>query len=262
MNGDKAAGEPAVDLGDGVRMPMLGLGVWKIPDGKETEQAVEWALEAGYRHIDTATLYRNERGVGAALRRSGIPREQLFVTTKWLPMQRENPRRALARSLERLGLDHVDLYLVHWPLPLRTTLAWRSFAGLRDDGLARSVGVSNYGRDRLERMRGLRPAVNQVRFGPLHYKAALLEYCTAHGIVLEAYTPLEHGAAFTNPVIVETAHQLERTPAQVMLRWAIQHGVPVIPKSVRRERIVENAAIFDFELDPGQMLALDALGRS
>jgi 2,5-diketo-D-gluconate reductase A len=240
---------------------MLGLGVWRLAEGPETEQAVEWALEAGYRHIDTATFYRNERSVGAALRRSGIPREQLFVTTKWLPIRR-NPEAELKRSLERLGLEYVDLYLVHWPLPGRMSHGWREFEALSEQGLARSIGVSNFGSDRLEWLLGVaarRPAINQVRFSPLHFPGKLLSYCDEQGVALEAYSPLEHGRGFGNPVIAEIARRLERSEAQVMLRWAIQHNAVVIPKSARRDRIRENAQIFDFELSTHEMSELDAL---
>lgn len=254
-------GGPARELEGGVMVPMLGLGVWQLAAGRETEQAVEWALEAGYRHVDTATFYRNERSVGAALRRSGIPREQLFVTTKWLPIRR-GPTAEIKRSLERLGLEYVDLYLVHWPLPGRTTRSWHEFESLREGGFARAIGVSNYGKERLERL--LRtasrpPSVNQVHFSPLHFPAQLLAYCAAHGLAVEAYSPLERGRAFGNPVIAEIADRLGRTEAQVMLRWAIQHDVVVIPKSARLDRIRENAQIFDFVLDPNDMSALDAL---
>jgi len=245
-------------------MPLLGLGVWKLAEGRETEQAVEWALEAGYRHIDTATFYRNERSVGAALRRSGIPREQVFVTTKWLPIRR-NPQAEIARSLSRLGLDYVDLYLVHWPLPRRMAHGWREFETIREQGLARAIGVSNFGEERLARLLGRstrRPAVNQVRFSPLHFPARLLAYCAEQRIVLEAYSPLDHGRAFGNPVVAEIGQRVGRTEAQVILRWAIQHDTVVIPKSARRDRIRENAQIFDFELSSEDMGRLDALDRS
>lgn len=259
--GTNAVGGPFRELADGSMMPMLGLGVWKLAEGRETEQAVEWALEAGYRHIDTATFYRNERSVGAALRRSGIPRGQLFVTTKWLPIRR-GPEAEIERSLDRLGLGYVDLYLVHWPLPGRISSGWRDFEALRERGLARAIGVSNFGTDRLARLMrraARRPAVNQVHLSPLHVPAQLLDFCSSRGIVVEAYSPLEHGRAFGNPVIAGIAGRLERTEAQVMLRWAIQHDAVVIPKSARRDRIRENARIFDFELGPDDMCSLDSL---
>ena len=220
------ASQQARDLGSGVSMPMLGLGVWQIKDGVETEQAVEWALEAGYRHIDTAQYYRNERSVGAALARSGLPRDEVFVTTKWLPVAR-GPAHELEQSLERLGLEYVDLYLIHWPLPGRTGGAWPELEELRERGLARAIGVSNYGGSRLARLLDRAappPAVNQVLFSPFHYRRKLLELCEQRGVVLEAYSPLERGRALDNPAVVEIARRAERTPAQVMLRWGIQHG--------------------------------------
>jgi 2,5-diketo-D-gluconate reductase A len=245
-------------------MPVLGLGVWQMAEGSETEQAVEWALEAGYRHIDTASMYRNERSVGAALRRSGVPREQVFVTTKLLPT-RTNPARELEKSLERLGLDYVDLYLIHWPLPLVSARHWRALESLRERGLAREIGVSNFGRDRLETlMRGASrmPAVDQVQFSPFRYRRRLLDYCLEQGIVFEAYSPLEQGKGLKDPTIIEVAERLSRTPAQVMLRWAIQHQAVVIPKSSDKARIRSNAQLFDFELADSDMRILDALDRT
>jgi diketogulonate reductase-like aldo/keto reductase len=255
---------PVRELGDGVEMPVLGLGVWQAKAGSETRQAVEWALEAGYRHIDTATYYRNERDVGAALAASGIRREELFVTTKWMPVLR-GARSEIARSLERLGLAFVDLYLIHWPVPGRTWKAWTTFEELRERGLARAIGVSNYGVDLLTKLvesADRPPAVDQVQFSPFHYRRKLLDACDRHGIVLEAYSPLERGRALADPRIGEIARRLEREPAQVMLRWSLQRGAVVIPKSVRRDRIVANARIFDFELDPDDMRTLDGLDRT
>src|SRR5262249_10495807 len=250
----------ARDLGEGVSMPMLGLGVWQMAAGPESEQAVGWALEAGYRHVDTATMYRNERSVGAALARSGLPREDLFVTTKWLPTMR-SARGELDRSLERLGLEYVDLYLIHWPTPLRAGNAWSQLQALHEQGLARAIGVSNYGADRLERIlaAGGGPAVDQVLFNPFQFRRGLLEFCEQHGIVLEAYSPLDRGRALADTRVAEIAHRLGRTPAQVLLRWSIEHNVPVIPKSSRQDRIRSNAQIFDFALEPDDMHALDAL---
>lgn len=254
-------GIPTRELPGGVAMPVLGLGVWQLPEGPDAEQAVEWALEAGYRHFDTATYYGNEHSVGAALARSGIPREQLFVTTKWLPIRR-GPGSELRRSLERLGLAQVDLYLIHWPLPGRTARGWRELEELADAGLARAVGVSNYGRRRLAGLLGSgarAPAVDQVHFSPLHFPAGLLDFCASRGIVLEAYSPLERGKVVQHPVVLDVARRVQRSPAQVALRWALQHGAIVIPKSGRRERIRENAALFDFELGPEEMRLLDAI---
>lgn len=258
---DIPVGGPVRELADGVEMPVLGLGVWQLAEGREAEQAVEWALEAGYRHVDTASIYRNERSVGAALRRSGLPRDEVFVTTKLLPIHR-SAARELAGSLERLGLDYVDLYLIHWPFPLQSGRLWRELQTLRERGLARAVGVSNFGQKRLARFPAPTPAVNQVQFSPVHFRRRLLEHCEAQGIALEAYSPLERGRAFEHPVIVRIAQRLERTPAQVMLRWAVQHNAIVIPKSSRRDRIRSNAQIFDFELGDDEMRALDSLDRT
>jgi diketogulonate reductase-like aldo/keto reductase len=245
-------------------MPVLGLGVWQMAVGGETEQAVEWALEAGYRHIDTASMYRNEQSVGAALKRSSLPREQVFVTTKLLPTH-VSAARQLEKSLLRLGLDYVDLYLIHWPLPLVTARFWRELESLRDRGLARAIGVSNFGRDRLETlMRGASrmPTVDQVQFSPFRYRCRLLDYCLEQGIVFEAYSPLERGQGLHDPTITAVAERLGRTPAQVMLRWAIQHQAVVIPKSSHKERIRSNAQLFDFELADRDMRSLDALDRT
>ncbi len=249
------------ELEGGGRMPVLGLGVWQMASGRETEQAVEWALEAGYRHIDTASLYRNEQSVGAALGRSGLSREQVFVTTKLMPA-RPSGRRELQRSLERLALEYVDLYLIHFPVPGMTRRHWGTLESLRERGLARAIGVSNFGRDRLRKLTAggtPKPAVNQVQLSPLHYRRALLDYCAEKGIVVVAYSPLERGQALMNPTIVAVADRIGRTPAQVMLRWAIQRGAVVIPKSSNRERIRSNADIFDFELDADAMRDLDGL---
>jgi len=245
-------------------MPVLGLGVWKLAAGAETERAVEWALEAGYRHLDTASAYRNEQSVGAALGRSGLPREEVFVTTKMLPTHPSAPRE-LARSLERLGLGYVDLYLLHWPLPFRNARLWREFESLREQELAREIGVSNFGRSALERLlrhAHVKPAVNQVQFSPFHYRKRLLEYCVEREIVFEAYSPLAHGRGLQDPTITAVAERLGRTPAQIMLRWATQHGAAVIPKSRHRERIRSNAQVFDFEIPDDEMRRLDALDRT
>ena len=245
-------------------MPVLGLGVYRMAEGSETEQAIEWAFEAGYRLIDTASMYRNERSVGAALRRSGLPREDVFVTTKLMPLQ-PSPARALEKSLRRLGLDYVDLYLIHWPAPLANARIWRQLEVLQERGQARAIGVSNFGRERLASLIGSAssvPAVNQVQFSPYHYRRRLLEYCNEQGVLLEGFNPLARGVGPSDPTIVAIAERLDRTPAQVMLRWAIQHGAVVIPKSSQKERIRSNARLFDFELAHADMKTLDALDRT
>ncbi len=251
---------PVRTLRNGVRMPLLGLGVWQLPDGPACEQAVRWALEAGYRHVDTARLYGNEESVGRALRGGGVPREELFVTTKLLPRVKDGVR-ALEGSLRRLGLDHVDLYLVHWP----TSLAerhWRDLETLHARGLARAIGVSNWGLGELGptlASADVVPHVDQVQFSPFTFRRRLLEACEEHGIALEAYSPLVRGRRLDHPEIARVAARHGRTPAQVLLRWALERGVAVIPKSSRRERIEENAQVFDFALGPEDLAALDAL---
>jgi len=253
----------AVELADGSRLPMLGLGVWQVPDGPACVNAVRWALELGYRHIDTAQAYGNEASVGRALRDSGIPRDEVFITTKFYPAHKD-PVAEAEQSLRRLGVDQVDLYIVHWPGggPL---WAWPGMERARDRGLARSIGVSNYSARELQQViaaGAMVPAVNQVQFSAVQYRRALLEACLRSGVVLEAYSPLGTGRPLSNKVVAEVAARVGRTPAQVLLRWCVQHGVPVIPKSTHRERISENARIFDFALSDEDMARLDALDRT
>jgi len=253
----------AVELADGSRLPMLGLGVWQVPDGPACVNAVRWALELGYRHIDTAQAYGNEASVGRALRDSGIPRDEVFITTKFYPAHKD-PVAEAEQSLRRLGVDQVDLYIVHWPGggPL---WAWPGMERARDRGLARSIGVSNYSARELQQVIAagvVVPAVNQVQFSAVQYRRALLEACLRSGVVLEAYSPLGTGRHLSNKVVAEVATRVGRTPAQVLLRWCVQHGVPVIPKSTHRERISENARIFDFALSDEDMARLDALDRT
>ncbi len=243
-------------------MPWLGLGVWKSTPGAETEQAVSDALALGYRSIDTATLYRNEQDVGAALQRSGLDRAELFVTTKvWNDDQGYEPTlRAAEASLRRLRLDYVDLYLIHWPVPGRFAETWRALERLRSEGKCRSIGVSNFTIAHLEELaRGssTAPAVNQVEFHPFVYDPALLEFCRARRIQVEAYAPLTRGHRLSEPGLVELARHHRVSPAQVLIRWGLQHGLVEIPKSVHRARIAENAQVFGFELSAEEMRAMD-----
>jgi diketogulonate reductase-like aldo/keto reductase len=250
-----------VTLAGGTQMPSVGLGVWRLAPGPETEQAVEWALDAGYRLVDTATFYRNEQSVGAAIRRSGVPRDELFVTTKLNPIHPNAPRE-LAKSLKRLGLDYVDLYLIHWPVPLLRRRHWRQLEALQVEGLAREIGVSNYGERQLRPLvDGRPPAVNQVHMSPFHFRPPLLEFCRKHGIVVEAYSPLEQGRAVADPTVIAIGERLGRTAAQVLIRWSLQHGTVVIPRSKTERRIRENIDVFDFELGPDDMATLDQLER-
>ena len=250
-------------LADGIQMPMLGLGVWQVPDGPGCENAVRWALELGYRHIDTAQLYGNERSVGTGLRDSGVPRDEVFITTKFHPGRRD-PAAELALSLERLGLDQVDLYLVHWPQggPLR---AWPGMEEAHKRGHARSIGVSNFNVAELGTLLAtatIAPVVDQVQFSPVKYRRRLLEASQEAGVVLEAYSPLGTARYLSKRAVKRMAKRLGRTPAQVLLRWCLQHAVPVIPKSTHRARIEENARIFDFTLSPDDMAELDALDKT
>jgi diketogulonate reductase-like aldo/keto reductase len=258
-----SAKAPTRTLADGNEIPVLGLGVWQVPDGPECESAVRWALELGYRHIDTAQAYGNEASVGRALRDSGVPREQVFITTKFFP-RGEDPAAEIEESLRRLALDYVDLYIVHWPQG-GPTWAWPGMERARASGHARSIGVSNFSAaelDELAGVAGVQPAVNQVQFSPFEYRRGLLERCERDGIAIEAYSPLGTGRHLDAPAVAEVAEQVGRSPAQVLLRWCVQRGTVVIPKSTHRERIEQNGQIFDFELSGRQMAALDALDRT
>jgi diketogulonate reductase-like aldo/keto reductase len=251
-------------LDKGVEMPVLGLGVWLVSSGGDTRRAVRSALACGYRLIDTARAYGNERDVGRAIRESGLPREEVFVTTKLWNSDHgyEAARRACRASLRDLGLDYVDLYLIHWPVPGLRQETWEAMAALRDEGLCRAVGVSNYTIRHLEELRDaspVPPAVNQVEFHPFLHQRELLDYCRRRGIAVEAYSPLARGVRLSEPALVSVGRKHEKTPAQVLIRWALQHGTVPIPKSSRPERIRENAAVFDFSLDPGDMETLDRL---
>jgi 2,5-diketo-D-gluconate reductase A len=244
-------------------MPMLGLGVWQVPNGLECVNAVRWALELGYRHIDTAQAYGNEESVGQGLRESGVPREQVFITTKFYPASK-NPAAEAERSLERLGVDYLDLYIIHWPQG-GPTWAWPGMEQAHELGYARAIGVSNFDADELEAVIGaasIPPVVDQVEFSAFEYRRALLDACERLGVALEAYSPLGTGRYLLEASVREIADHVGRTPAQVLLRWCLQHRVPVIPKSTHRERIEENAAIFDFSLSENEMAALDALDRT
>ena len=250
-------------LADGNRIPVLGLGVWQIPNGPECVDAVRWALELGYRHIDTAQAYGNEESVGKALRQSGLARDEVFVTTKFHPRSRD-PVAAAEQSLERLGLDRVDLYIVHWPEG-GPTWAWPGMERARELGYARSIGVSNFDGRELQQLLAsatVAPAVDQVQFSPYEYRKALLDRCEENEIVLEAYSPLGHGRHLGSELAARIAQRLGRTPAQVLLRWCIERHIPVIPKSSRHERIAENAQLFDFTLTDEDVAQLDQLDRT
>jgi len=247
-------------LADGNEIPLLGLGVWQMRNGAECVQAVRSALELGYRHIDTAQAYGNEESVGQGLRESGVPREDVFLTTKFFPSRR-NPVAEAERSLQRLGVDYVDLYIIHWPEG-GPTWAWPGMEQTRELGFARSIGVSNFDVGEVRQLRAtaaIAPAVNQVQFSPYEYREALLDSCRENGIALEAYSPLGRGRHLGGDTVRRIAQRHGRTPAQVLLRWCIERGIPVIPKSTHRERIAENADVFDFALSAGDVAELDAL---
>jgi diketogulonate reductase-like aldo/keto reductase len=250
-------------LADGSEIPLLGLGVWQVENSRDCVDAVRWALELGYRHIDTAQAYGNEESVGQGLRESGVPRDEVFITTKFFP-KRKDPLAEVERSLERLGVDYVDLYIVHWPEG-GPTWAWPGMEQARQTGYARSIGVSNFGVDDLGRVLAtatVPPVVDQVQFSPYEYRKGLLDWGGENGIALEAYSPLGTGRHLDGEAVSQIASRHERTPAQVLIRWCIERGVPVIPKSIHRERIAENGAVFDFELSTEEIAELDALDRT
>ncbi len=255
--------QSTVTLNNGVEMPLFGLGVYQAREGQEAIDAVTWALETGYRLIDTASMYGNERSVGQAVRQSDLPHEAVFVTTKLWNSDHGYDRalRAFESSRQKLGLDVVDLYLIHWPVSDLRDESWRALEKLYAEGKARAIGVSNYTVRHLETLLAhaeVVPAVNQVEFHPWLYQRELLDFCRAHDIQLEAYSPLTKGQYLRDPRLVEIAERYGKSPAQVLIRWALQHEVVVIPKSARCDHIQENAAIFDFEITAEDMARLDA----
>ncbi|GAA3652242.1 aldo/keto reductase [Microbacterium marinilacus] len=258
---------PTITLNSGFDIPQLGFGVFLVP-ADEAERAVTEALEAGYRHIDTAAIYRNEEGVGAAIAKSGIPRDELFVTTKlWNDRQAgDEPRAAVGESLDKLGLDYVDLYLTHWPTPEKGTYvnAWQRLVEIRDAGLARSIGVSNHLVEHLERIvaeTGVTPAVNQIELHPAYQQREVTEWAADHGVHIESWGPLGQGKydLFGEQAVADAATAHGKTPAQVVIRWHLEKGFIVFPKSVRAARIAENFDVFDFALTDAEVAAIDAL---
>lgn len=258
---------PSLPLLDDNRIPQLGYGVFKVP-ADDTRRAVLEAFELGYRHIDTAAIYGNEEGVGAAIVESGIARQELFITTKlWNDRHDgDEPRAALRESLDKLGLDTVDLYLVHWPTPARDNYlhAWQRLIELRDEGLTRSIGVSNFLVPHLERIvaeTGVAPVVDQIELHPAYQQREVVEWAQAHGIRIEAWGPLGQGKydLFGTAAVADAAAAHGKTPAQVVLRWHLDKGNIVFPKSVRRERLAENIDVFDFALTDDEIAAIDAL---
>ncbi|MBA0052208.1 aldo/keto reductase [Streptomyces sp. AJS327] len=257
---------PTIQLNNGISMPQLGFGVWQVPDD-EAARAVATALEAGYRSIDTAAIYENEEGTGRAIAASGVPREELFVTTKlWNSSQGyDETLRAFDASLDRLGLDHVDLYLIHWPVPSqdRYVDSWRAFERIHSEGRARAIGVSNFQPAHLKRvldLGGTVPALNQIELHPHLQQSIPRAFHADHGIVTEAWSPLGQGGdLLREPVLGEIARKHGKTPAQVVLRWHLQIGNVVIPKSVTPARIAENIDVLDVELDDSDLAAIAGL---
>ncbi|GAA1678328.1 aldo/keto reductase [Microbacterium lacus] len=256
---------PTLQLNDGYDIPQLGYGVFKVPPA-DTERAVTEAFEVGYRHIDTAAIYGNEEGVGAAIAASGIPRSELFITTKlWNDRHDgEEPHVAIRESLDKLGLERVDLYLVHWPTPAKDNYlhAWQKLIEIRDAGLTRSIGVSNFLVPHLEKIvaqTGVTPAVDQIELHPAHQQRDITGWAADHGVRIESWGPLGQGKydLFGLPEVRDAASAHGKSPAQVVLRWHLQKGFIVFPKSVRRERLEENLDVFDFTLSDAEMQAID-----
>jgi len=254
-------------LNNGVAMPWLGFGVFKMKDGAEVEQAVEKALEVGYRSIDTAQAYKNEVGVGKAIKASGVPREEIFVTTKVSnPAQREGKTlQAFEESRKKLGLDYIDLYLIHWPVKERYAESWQVLEKLYADGVVRAIGVSNFHIHHLQDIFAISdivPAVNQIEIQPFLVQEELRAYCAEHQIQAEAWSPLARGEALVHPTILEISQKHQKTPAQVTIRWGLQHGVITIPKSSTPHRIAENVDVFDFELSEEDIARIDGLNAN
>ena len=265
MQNDKKNLQSTVTLNNGVSMPIFGLGVYKSE--QDTVPAVQSALECGYRLIDTASFYQNEQEVGMAVRTSGIPREEIFLTTKlWNDDQRAGKqRRAFEDSLQALGLEYVDLYLVHWPIPGKIHETWNVLEQLYEEKLVRAIGVSNFLPHHLEELSvkgNVAPAVDQFECNPYLTRKELRNYCNEHHIVPEAWSPLGRGEALKDPVLIELSQKYNKSVAQIILRYDVQNGIVTIPKSVRAERIRENADIFDFELSPQDIEKIDRLNRN
>ncbi|MCX8106669.1 MAG: aldo/keto reductase [Ignavibacterium album] len=254
-------------LNNGYEMPYFGLGVYKAAPGKETIEAVSYALEIGYRLIDTAAVYGNEKEVGIAVRQSGIPREEIFITTKlWNDDHGyESALKAFDESLKRLNLDYVDLYLIHWPVPRLRKDSWKALEKIYSEGRCKAIGVSNYMIKHLEEMRDyaeIIPAVNQVEFSPFLYQKELLEYCKSKNIEVEAYSPLARMKKKNNPVVNSIARKYNKTHAQILIRWCLEHKLISIPKSSNKKRIKENADVFDFSLNDDDKKQLNSLNEN
>jgi len=253
-------------LHDSIPMPLVGLGVFQTEEGDEVENAVRWALEAGYRHIDTASLYRNERGVGRAVAESELPREDVFVTTKvWNTEQGYgSTKQSLQDSLDRLRMEYVDLFLIHWPNDELTADTWRAMEELKADGLTRAIGVSNFLEPHLEHLlagASVAPSVNQVEFHPHNQEWDLVDFCRENGIAYEAWSPLKRGRILDDDTLTTVAATHSVSVAQVIVRWLLQEGIIAIPKSVNRDRIITNADVYDFELASDELDLIRSLDR-
>jgi diketogulonate reductase-like aldo/keto reductase len=260
---------PSLKLNNGVEMPQFGLGVFQVSEGQEVEFAVSKALELGYRSIDTAAGYKNEAGVGKAVKASGLKREEIFITTKLANSKQgyDSTLKAYEASLKELDCDYIDLYLIHWPTPMynRYVESWKALEKLYSQKLVRAIGVSNFEPEHLDNILEqceITPAVNQIEFHPYLTQSTLLDYCSKKGIIVEAWSPLmQGGEVLKQEIITSLAKKYNKTPAQIVLRWDIQKGVITIPKSVHENRIRENMDIFDFELSSEEMAGIDALNR-
>ena len=255
-----------VKFNNGIQIPRLGLGVYQIPPGKSTLKAVKYALKIGYKHIDTAMIYGNESDVGKALKDSDVKREDIFITTKvWNSDQGyDSTLKAFESSLKRLDLSYVDLYLIHWPIQEKIIETWKAMIKLSNTGKVNSIGVSNYSIDELKetiQSPDIVPAINQVEFHPFLYQKDLLRFCKSNLIQLEAYSPLTRGKRLDDPNVVRIANAYDKTPAQILVRWSLQHDLVVIPKSIHEERILENSQVFDFHINKNDMEILDSLNE-
>jgi methylglyoxal/glyoxal reductase len=253
-------------LHNGVKMPWFGLGVFKVEEGQEVVNSVKWAIEAGYKSIDTAAIYRNEEGVGQAIKESGVAREELFITTKvWNKSQGyETTLEAFDESMEKLGLEYLDLYLVHWPVKGKYKETWRALEKLYKDGRVKAIGVSNFHIHHLEDILAdceVKPMVNQVEYHPRLAQKELLAFCKENNIQMEAWSPLMQGELLEEPTLLELSEKYGKSTAQIILRWDLQNGVVTIPKSIKQHRIIENADIFDFELSAEDMARIDGLNE-
>ena len=254
-----------IKLNNNTEMPMLGLGTWQTKAGKTAYDSVSFALRAGYRHIDTAKYYGNEESVGKAIRDSGIPRAEIWVTTKLWPTDAMNLEKAFETSLKKLDIGYIDLYLVHWPVPGMVKKIWIKLEEVyKKSGKIKTIGVSNHSIRQIKSILSvatIKPAVNQIRCSPYNYNPAMHQFCQNNGIIMEAYSPLTRGSKLNDDKLATIARAYDKSPAQILLRWCIQKGIPTIPKSTHEQRIIENAKIFDFEISDDDMVKLDNFSK-